>query len=271
MPEGALPILGRRRFTKRSDQVVEEIKRLIMRSNLQPGDRLPQERALIDLFGVSKGTVREALKGLEVEGLITVTTGPQGGARVAKVPLETAIRLLDGYFFYEPLSVDDLYALRRLVEPEMAAAVAPLLTDDDLAALEANLAFCDASHGHTGADRESERALRYAELDFHDILAERCPNPLLRFACRFLNTMIKKGFVYSQMLDEPGMRDRIDNVEPMAADGRVAHREIIDALRARDPDRVRTAMADHMDQAHAHLRRMEATLKEGFLGEGGAA
>lgn len=261
MPEGALPT--RRRFTKRSDQVVEEIKRLIMRSNLQPGDRLPQERALIDRFGVSKGTVREALKALEVEGLITVTTGPQGGARIAKVPLETAIRLLDGYFFYEPLSVDDLYALRRMVEPEMAALVAPLLTDDDLAALEANLAFCE--HGQPGP--ESERALRYAELDFHDLLAERCPNPLLRFACRFLNTMIKKGYVYRTMLDEPGARERIDNVEQMAADGHGAHRAIVEAFRARDPDRARAAMAAHMDQAHGHLKRMEATLKEGFLDE----
>ena len=261
--KAALGAVRRRRFTKRSDQVVEQIKRLITETHLKPGDRLPQERALIDLFGVSKGTVREALKGLEVEGLITVTTGPQGGARVAKVPLDTAIRLLDGYFFYEPLTVDDLYGLRRLVEPAVAAEVTPLLTDDDLDTLEANIAFCDP----VPRDREGERSQRYAELDFHDVIAERCPNPLLRFACRFINAMIKKGFVYRRIYGQPGERDKIDNMEQMACDGRAAHRALLDAFRARDADRARAVMADHMDQAHAHLKRMEAKLIGGFLGD----
>jgi len=252
----------RRRFAKRSDQVVEEIKRLIVRTDLKPGDRLPQERALIDLFGVSKGTVREALKGLEVEGLITVTTGPRGGARIAKVPLDTAIRLLDGYFFYEHLSVDDLYALRRMIEPEMAALVTPLLTDADFRLLEAETALCDPAP----QDTEAERDQRHAELDFHDLLAERCPNPLLRFACRFINAMIKKGFVYHQIYEQPGQRAKIDNMDQMAADGSAAHRALIEAFRAGDADRARSLMEEHMAKAHAHLKRMEARLSGGFLG-----
>ena len=116
-PETPAP-QSRPRFPKRSDVVADRVKNWIVETALKPGDRLPQERQLIAQFGVSKGTVREALKALEVQGLITVSTGPKGGARIAKVPLETATRLLDNYFFFEDLSVDDLYRLRLMVEPE---------------------------------------------------------------------------------------------------------------------------------------------------------
>lgn len=251
----------RPRFQKRSDVVADRLKDWIVETALEPGDRLPQEKQLIDQFGVSKGTVREALKALEVQGLITVSTGPKGGARIAKVPLETAARLLDNYFFFEDLSVDDLYRLRLMVEPELAAMVAPLITDDDLVALENVVAFCDCAP----VDPAVERDQRLADLDFHDILAERCPNPLIRFTCRFINSLIKKGFVYQQLFGPTDGREKIDNMESMVSDGNHAHRALIAAFRARDPNQARDLMRDHMQEAHAHLRRMEVTLKGGFL------
>ena len=65
---------------KRSDLMVEEIKRWIVAEGKKPGDRLPKERDLIAIFGVSKGTVRESLKSLEVQGLIRISNGPQRGS-----------------------------------------------------------------------------------------------------------------------------------------------------------------------------------------------
>ena len=64
------------RTPKRGDLMVEEIKRWIAERRLGPGDKLPKEDELQELFGVSKGTAREALKSLEVQGLVTVSTGP---------------------------------------------------------------------------------------------------------------------------------------------------------------------------------------------------
>ena len=64
---------------KRSDLVAEEIKRLITERNLNPGDKLPREIELQQQFEVSKGTIREALKSLEVQGLVKISTGPGGG------------------------------------------------------------------------------------------------------------------------------------------------------------------------------------------------
>lgn len=254
---------GRPAFHKRSDVIADEIKRWIVAEGLVPGDRLPQERALSERFGVSKGTMREALKALEVQGLVRFSTGPQGGGRVAKVPLETAAALLGNYFHFEEISVDHLYQLRLLLEPELAAQVTPQLTEDDLATLERLVTLSDC----VPADRSMERGQRLAELDFHDVLAERCDNALLRFTCRFINALIKNGVVYQVLMDgDDAARGRIDNVEPMVHDGVVAHRELIDAFRARDAEKARALMRHHMDRAYAHLRHMEARLAGGFLG-----
>ncbi len=253
------------RFRKRADLIADEIKQWIVREGLAPGDRLPQERALCERFGVSKGTMRETLAALEAQGLVQVSTGPKGGARIAKVPLETAARLLGNYFHFEQVSVDDLYALRLMLEPELAAEVTPRLSDEDIDALERLVAISDC----VPEDRHAERGQRWAELDFHDLLAERCDNPLLRFACRFISALIKNGIVYQTLYeeDDPGgqRRAQAGNVDQMAADGIVAHRAIIDAFRARDPEAARAAMRFHMEQAYDHLRQMEARLTGGFL------
>jgi len=65
--------------------MVEDIKRWIAERRLGPGDKLPKEDELQALFGVSKGTAREALKSLEVQGLVTLKTGPAGGATIGEV------------------------------------------------------------------------------------------------------------------------------------------------------------------------------------------
>ena len=252
-----------RRFPKRSDMIAEEIKHWIVREGLVPGDRLPQEKALSERFEVSKGTMREALKALEVQGLVRFSTGPNGGGRIAKVPLETAAQLLGNYFHFEEISVDHLYQLRLMLEPELAAQVATSLTDEDIDTLEELVTVSDCAP----VDRGMEKGQRLAELDFHDVLAERCDNALLRFTCRFINALIKNGVVYQVLMDgDESARRQVDNVEQMVHDGVVSHREIIAAFRARDSEGARTIMRAHMVQAYAHLRRMEARLAGGFIG-----
>src|SRR5215470_5024818 len=102
------------RSPKRGDLVVEEIKAWIAEQRLAPGDRLPKEDELQALFGVSKGTAREALKSLEVQGLVSVSTGPSGGATIGEVPLERTLQLLQNYLFFRELSVAQIYAVRRI-------------------------------------------------------------------------------------------------------------------------------------------------------------
>src|ERR1043165_3851503 len=104
------------RTPKRGDLMVEEIKRWIAERRLGPGDKLPKEDELQKLFGVSKGTAREALKSLEVQGLVTVSTGPRGGATISEVPIERTFRLVQNYLFFRDLDVAQIYAIRRMLE-----------------------------------------------------------------------------------------------------------------------------------------------------------
>lgn len=70
----------RKRERKRSDIIADALKDYIAQKGLRPGERLPQEAELITLLGASKGTVREALKSMETQGIIATRTGPGGGA-----------------------------------------------------------------------------------------------------------------------------------------------------------------------------------------------
>src|SRR5215470_2875014 len=165
------------RSPKRGDLVVEEIKRWIAERRLAPGDKLPKEEELQALFGVSKGTAREALKSLEVQGLVSVSTGPAGGATIGEVPLERTFQLVQNYLFFRDLNVAQIYAIRRILEPELAAGAVAHLTEEHFAALEQSFTSC-APTPETAAQA---RAQRQEDLHFHDVLAAANPNPLLRF------------------------------------------------------------------------------------------
>ncbi len=121
---------------KRSDLVADQIKEAIISKKLPPGERLSDEKDFLKTYRVSKGTMREALKSLEVQGLVNIKTGPGGGASVARVSAEKTNELLWNYFFSRNVSLEDIYAVRKLVEPELAASVAEHLDVEDLQLLE---------------------------------------------------------------------------------------------------------------------------------------
>ena len=79
-------------------QVAEAIKDWVVDQGLQAGDRLPGEAELIERFGMAKGTIREAMRILEAQGLIKTRTGPGGGSFVHEVSRQRAKALLGNYF-----------------------------------------------------------------------------------------------------------------------------------------------------------------------------
>ena len=159
---------------KLSDQIVDRVKWWLMSESMRPGDRLPQEKDLVELFGVSRGTIREALKALEVQGIIRVSAGRAGGAVVVEVPYETAANLLSNYFYFEDLAADEIYAMRRQIEPEMAVTAVEHLTEDDLARMQELIDACD----NVEDTPEARRMQRLNELEFHNVIARRSPNSL---------------------------------------------------------------------------------------------
>lgn len=243
---------------KRSDLVADQMKGWIMSRGLAPGDRLPPERDLIDLFGVSKSTAREALRSLEVQGLVRISTGPPGGAIVTSVTEGRALSLLGNYFYFSNLGLGDIYSVRRVLEPELAASVAGRLDDAQLDRLEALNEECS----HQPATRAEEHRQRLVELEFHDLLADATENRLLGFQCRFINAVLRDCIVYRKLYGpEEDRQAPTDEVRPMAASGLDHHQKLMAAFREGDAERARSVMADHMAEAQAHMERLEAVIE----------
>jgi len=250
-PKPKLP-LTRDKRVKRSDQVVNGIKRWIVQTQQQVGSKLPQEKELIEQMGVSRGTVREALAALQVQGLVAISTGPNGGATLTQTTYDQCLEAVSNFLYFQPVDITTLYALRRVVEPELAANVATRLDEADLAELEALIGHSHPAHG--GSEDWNER--READLLFHDRLIDACSSPFLGLVCRLLNDVIRRVIIVRHALPE---FDRFDE-EIMHS-----HTDLLDALRARDPERAREIMRVHMEHAEALALEAESRVDRGSL------
>lgn len=240
---------------KRTDEIVDAIKRMIVEHGLGPGDRLPQERDLLAQFAASKGTVREALKSLEVQGLISVRTGPGGGAFIERMSEGRAMSLLSNFLFAKNLTIANIYEMRKVLEPQLAASATPHIDEAGLKRLEAVILIYD----HEPADQNERWNQRMAELDFHGIVAEYSDNPILAFTCRFLQRLLKDLTVAQDIYVRP---------EPVSRASGIQHqRDLIAAMRSRDAAAAAAILAEHMDEAEKHMLTLEAKLEDRFLEE----
>jgi DNA-binding FadR family transcriptional regulator len=249
-PAGAAPP---RKGERRPSQIAEAVKDWIAERGLKPGERLPSERALMERFAASKGTIREALKILEAQGLLKTRTGPGGGVFVSALSEGRAIELLANHFFFRQPTIGDIYELRRLVEPQLVESVIGRLGADDIARLESTMQI----YADPPRDGEEERRQRHAELDFHGILVDFCPNPVLAFTCRFLHALLRDLTICRHIYDQPNpdLRER----------GLSYQVRLVEALRRQDAGAAREIMAAHMAMAQRYMEAREAVLQSRFL------
>jgi len=243
--------LGRGRG--RSLAVAGIIKDWIIKHGLSPGDRLPQEHQLIADLAVSKGTVREALKILETQGLIRTRTGPGGGAFITEGREDHASALLANYLLFKEVSIADIYELRISLEPPLVADLAPRITMEQVEELRTRMSRYTAPP----TTIEEEREQRRAELEFHETLAGFSDNPLLGFVCGFLARLLKELTICKRIYDQPN---------PELRERGVSYQEqLIEALCARDAETARAVMQAHMRAAQRMMLAQEAQLTKGFL------
>ena len=154
--------------------LAQEIAREIHRRGLGAGDKLLSEQKMVERYGVARGSLREALRYLELQGVLRIKSGP-GGGPVIQVP--------DGRHFASTLALmlqfvgarfRTIVETRWVVEPGIAALAAERATEDDVAALRAAV----AAMRDTLADG---RRFAEAHRRFHDLLAYASGNPLFRF------------------------------------------------------------------------------------------
>jgi GntR family transcriptional repressor for pyruvate dehydrogenase complex len=244
---------GTRRVKKRTDEISDRVKDWIVDRKMKPGERLPQEPDLIKLFESSKGTVREALKSLETQGLVKTRTGPGGGAFVAEVGDNKAMALLANHFFFKQPTINDIYTIRKLLEPEMTASLVGELSEADFKRLEETMQI----YYHPAKNSGEEYQQRLAELDFHNVLAELCTNPLLGFICGFLQNLLKELTICRHIYDTPN---------PILREHALHYQvRLMQALRSENEEEARQVMFEHMCAAQEYMEMSEAEMKKDFL------
>jgi DNA-binding FadR family transcriptional regulator len=130
----ARPALGRKGARKLSHLIARDLRRMILRGELPPGQALASESDLLEAFDVSRDTLREALRILESEGLIHIRRGRGGGAVVQRPHSRALTRHVALLLQVRAATIGDIHEVRRIIEPPAAARLADL-DADDLAAL----------------------------------------------------------------------------------------------------------------------------------------
>lgn len=239
----------------RPARVAEAIKDWIVQQHFGPGDRLPSEPDLIERFSMAKGTIREAMRILEAQGLVKSRTGPGGGTFVHEVSRERARALLGNYFYFKNLTIGDLYQMRLALEPELAASLAGTLSEDVIAELEANI----ASYAAPSQSLAQERDQHVASLRFHALLARQSTNPLLGFVIDFMVRLLSDLTVYRKLYAPPN--------EELRAKGSDYQVRLVQALREGDAGAARAIMRAHMETAWALMQAQEAEMLHRFIEE----
>lgn len=209
-----------------TDRAIGAIKQMVVDGTLRPGDRLPTESELAERIGVSRNSLREAVKALSVIRVLDVRQGD--GTYVTSLEPE---QLLESLAFVLDLHQDSSYVeileIRRLLEPVAVEQACMHLDEDDFARLEQTM----ADLGNSSTIEE----LVNADIAFHRQINGRCPNDYLRSLLDSFASSTARARVWRGLTDD------------LAVERTVAeHRRILDALQAHRPDLARTYAAAHV-------------------------
>jgi GntR family transcriptional repressor for pyruvate dehydrogenase complex len=151
------------------EAISTEIKELIFKGALKPGDRLPSETELAGRFGVGRQTIREALRLLELSGFISMQKGGSGGPLVVNTILNTIGNSFLDIFRMQSITIDEVTTARIQIEKVILANVIVHATDSDIELLRANI---------VEAQTKIARGIQAFEenIDFHKILAQASRN-----------------------------------------------------------------------------------------------
>lgn len=226
---------------KASAVIADDLRERILAGEFAEGTPLPPERELVMRHGMSRTSVREALRILEAQGFVRIKTGRNGGAYVRKPSRESVATSVILLIRGRQIRLTDLLEARESIEPQCARLAAKYRTDVDLDALDAaNAAIASA---------ESIGAFLLANLEWHIAVATATHNELLTGFMLALSRAI-----YSST-DTKGFID--DDVRRTTTS---AHRSITRAIRDQDPDAAVRRMVRHLHTyAEAVLQVEERT------------
>jgi len=215
------------------EEVTAQIRQMIMSGKLKPGDRLPAERDLAAQLGVSRSSIREALRGLEIAGLVKLYKGGSGGAFIAQLTSEVVVTALQDMFHLGPITPQQLTDARLWIEAIVVRVAIERLTEVDLALMEVNLN--DAEKAFAAGNFEVCARLSF---EFHNILARTTQNPVL---IANVSGMINIMHHYISIIGPPQSKHILKS-----------RRRFISYLRERNVALAVAEMEDLLRRAHRH-------------------
>ena len=205
--------------------VVQQIREVVREGTLKPGDRLPPERELAEQLHVSRSSLREAMRTLELQGL--VVSRPGAGTFISTESSDSMMDAIVAYLTNGQNALKDAFEMRRLLEPQIAALAAERATPEDIQRMEEILAqqVAQIARGETGA--ESDTA-------FHFALAEGTHNSaLVKVVSAIVDILCQSR---EQPLQAPGRPQR----------SLASHRYILDMIQQGDREGAMEAMEHHI-------------------------
>lgn len=228
-PESNGGSLALQRVRKAYEQVYDQLKAKILAGELTRGHRLPTEVALATQFGVSRGTIREALRLLAAENLLRTGKGAGGGNFVMLPTVdhisEFVTRNIELLSHTDDLTLAEFMEARELIETFAVRQAATRRTDSDLTALRATLA-------PEGQLAPYEQYLQ--NKDFHSILVGACGNSLLQIAAEPIFYVLSTHMQRSNM--PPGFPEAVCR----------EHSAILERIEAGNPDEAEALMREHL-------------------------
>lgn len=217
--------------------VLDYLTNEILEGRVVPGDRLPNERVLAAQLGASRSAVREAIKVLDAQGVLTSLAGPGGGTRVAAQQGDALGRMLRLHVALDAISFAEVTETRVVLERAAAMAAAEQRDDAGLAELAAIIAAMWATPD----------AARFNSLDtsFHVTIAGLGANRLIRDVTVAIREAVARPILLAEQR-LPGwdaMRERLNR----------EHEGIVEALRWGDGALAAQRCEDHIRQAHRNL------------------
>lgn len=215
------------RRTRVHEEVAARIRRLIADGRLKPGDRLPPERELAAALGVSRTSVRDAIRTLEVAGLVEPRQGE--GTVVRELSTDNLVAPLASVLLSRRDLLADLMAVRKMIEPAMAREAARHATPEEIREMAAVLARQAARVEAGGVAIEEDSA-------FHDLIARASRNQVVLKVIDVLMDLLREG------------RERSLQVRGRPQRSLRGHRQILEAIRRRDGEEAARAMLHHLEQ-----------------------
>ena len=212
------------------DQIAARVIELITERHLKAGDRLPPERELAQAMGVSRSSLREALRALSLLGVTEMRQGD--GTYLTALDPDALMRPFGLVLALSDGQMQELFEARRVIEPGLAALAAERIDEPTLDALRA----CVRDSAEAVHDEE---AFLHIDLELHGLIARAASNSILWHVIGSISGMGVASRRRTTSL--PGVQSQ--SVED--------HRAIVAALEARDPEAAAAAMLRHLDNVQS--------------------